>query len=70
MVTQTKERISHLVSPKLIFATAQLALVLMIFLYLLNVPNTAFLQGLLCGYAIVGNLFHLIHLSRTQKEQQ
>lgn len=70
MLTRAKKQISNLIPPSIIFATAQLAMVVMIFFNQFNVTNTDFIQGLLCGYSIVGNLFSLIHYSRTRKENK
>ncbi|MEJ2758129.1 MAG: hypothetical protein P8046_06550 [Anaerolineales bacterium] len=43
---------------------AQIALVGYIALLLLSVPNTEFIQGMLLGFSLVGNIAWLIHLRR------
>jgi len=60
MFSKQKSHLGIKVSPRLIGATAQLAFVGSMALHQLNVPHTDFLQGLLLGYALVGNLFWLI----------
>ena len=60
MFSEIKSNLGIKVSPRLIGATAQFAFVASMALHQLNVPHTDFLQGLLLGYALVGNLFWLI----------
>jgi hypothetical protein len=69
MFTKIKIRTRGLIKPTTILATAQIAFIAMCLLSFFNIPHTDFLQGLFCGYAIVGNLFYLINYRRSRKEE-
>lgn len=60
MFSEIKTNLGIKISPRLIGATAQFAFVTTFALHQFNVAGTDFLQGLLLGYAMVGNLFWLI----------
>lgn len=70
MLSKVKSRISPKIPPALIFATAQLSLVIVAILSQFNVPRTDFLQGLLAGYSIVGNLYFLISYRKNREEEK
>lgn len=59
MLSEIKTRFGIKVSPRIIGGLAQISLVVSIFLHQFNVPGTDFLQGLLLGFSMVGNLFWL-----------
>jgi hypothetical protein len=69
MFSQLKLKKRNLIPPAMIGATAQLALVFTIALSQLEVQNTDFIQGILAGYSIVGNLFFIAHVSRQKEEK-
>ncbi|MEJ2486709.1 MAG: hypothetical protein P8Y68_13340 [Anaerolineales bacterium] len=60
MLSEIKSNLGIKIPPKVIGGTAQIALVVSIFLHQFNVAGTDFFQGLLLGYSMVGNLFWLI----------
>ena len=60
MLAEIKSNLGIKIPPKLIGGTAQIALVVSIFLHQFNVAGTDFIQGLLLGYSMVGNLFWII----------
>lgn len=68
MEIHIKKKIRNYIPPRVIFATAQLALAVFLTLSVFEVPRTDFLQGLLCGYALVGNIFWLVRFSKEQKQ--
>ena len=60
MLSELKSNLGIKISPRIMGATAQLAFVGTIALHFFNVPHTDFIQGLLLGYALVGNVYWLI----------
>jgi hypothetical protein len=69
MLANFKQRIDGFIPPRVIFATAQLALVSFLILSTFEVPQSEFLQGMLCGYSLVGNLYWLIKFSKELKNE-
>ena len=70
MFTQLKSQVRTHIRPEIIGATAQISFVLVVFLSRWEIPNTEFLQGILTGYSIVGNLFFLIYRSKFRKDEK
>jgi hypothetical protein len=48
---------------------AQIALVTSLFLSRMNLPGLDFVEGLLLGFSLVGNLTFLIYHSKTRSEK-
>lgn len=67
MLSQLKSSVRTRIRPEIIGATAQFSLLVLIVLNRSPIPNTDFIQGILTGYSIVGNLFFLIHFSKSRK---
>ena len=60
MLGDLKIKLGLRINPNIIVASAQICLALAILLGHLQFTGTEFLQGLLLGYALVGNLAWLI----------
>jgi hypothetical protein len=70
MISQIKSNLGLRVSPRIIGAVAQIATVIFLTLSVFDVPKTDFIQGVLAGFSIVGNLFFLYHTRKPRQEDQ
>lgn len=60
MVSELKSKIGIRISPRVIIGSAQLAFASAILIHQFNLPIADFVQGVLLGYSLVGNVYGLM----------
>lgn len=60
MVSEIKSKLGIKISPRAIIGSAQLAFIVVILIHQFDLPVAAFIQGVLLGYSMVGNLYGLV----------
>lgn len=64
MLSKWKTSLGIQINPKIIGGVAQICFVSYIVLHLFSIPHTEFIQGVLLGFSIVGNISMLFQLRK------
>ena len=69
MLLKWKNSLGIRFNPKVIGGAAQVSLVSYIILNLLSLPHTDFIQGLLLGFSLIGNVAMLIQFRQARGKE-